>query len=231
MGNHPAVKLEVKALGRKLGAGQKQARGLGGVGVAAIMATARTPRRGRGGILESAEAAHVRGNLDIALVLSMSDGLLRISEAASMRWAHVEPHPGGSARLYLPKRKTDQEGRGSWHYLTVATAAALETIRPADADGKALVFGLTINALRARIAAAARAAGLGNGFSGHSLRVGSCQDLTALGAGMPELIQAGGWASSEMPARYAARESAARGAVARYFENGQRNGYSKQDLG
>ena len=48
----------------------------------------------------------------------------------------------------------------------------------------------------------ARAAGLGEGFSGHSGRVGMAQDLTASGAELPALMVAGRWQSPRMPPRY-----------------------------
>jgi len=42
------------------------------------------------------------------------------------------------------------------------------------------------------------------------------QDLTADGASLPELQQAGRWSSPAMPARYAEHQAAKRGAVARF---------------
>ncbi len=52
-------------------------------------------------------------------------------------------------------------------------------------------------------------------ISGHSLRVGMAQDLVASGADLPAVMQAGRWKSPTMPARYAERLLAGRGAVAR----------------
>ena len=69
-----------------------------------------------------------------------------------------------------------------------------------------------------RIDAAAKAAGLGEGFTGHSGRVGMAQDLAASGVELPELMTAGRWKSSRMPARYTERQAAGRGAVARYYQ-------------
>jgi hypothetical protein len=54
-------------------------------------------------------------------------------------------------------------------------------------------------------------------FSGHSARVGMTQDLAASGAELPAIMQAGRWKSPAMPARYAERALAGRGAVARYY--------------
>ena len=49
--------------------------------------------------------------------------------------------------------------------------------------------------------------------SGHSLRVGSAQELARNGASIAELQQAGGWISKSMPGKYVRHETAARGPV------------------
>jgi hypothetical protein len=87
-------------------------------------------------------------------------------------------------------------------------------------DPEARVIGLSASQIGRRVKAAARAAGLGDGFTGHSGRVGMAQDLAAAGAELPELMTAGRWKSSAMPARYTARQAAGRGAVARYYQEG-----------
>ena len=58
-----------------------------------------------------------------------------------------------------------------------------------------------------RIAAVCREAGLGEGFSGHSPRVGMTQDLTANGAGLVAIMNAGRWKSERMPAHYSTGRS------------------------
>ena len=61
---------------------------------------------------------------------------------------------------------------------------------PEDAgvvDPAAPVFGLSASQIGRRIDAAAKAAGLGEGFTGHSGRVGMAQDLAASGMELPEL--------------------------------------------
>jgi hypothetical protein len=50
--------------------------------------------------------------------------------------------------------------------------------------------------------------------SGHSLRVGAAQDLTAAGFGLPAIQQAGRWKSPAMPARYAEKLLPRQGAMA-----------------
>ena len=64
----------------------------------------------------------------------------------------------------------------------------------------------------------ARETGLGEGFTGHSGRVGMAQDLSASGVELPALMNAGRWKSPKMPARYTERQAAGRGAVARHYQ-------------
>lgn len=152
----------------------------------------------------------------MALASVMRDALLRRSEAAALTWAAVDFRPDGSARVTVTRSKTDAEPRIL--YAGRAAAAALRRIAPADPEPDARVFGMaTGRTVSNRIAAMARAAGLGDGFSGHSPRVGMAQDLTASGASLQALQVAGRWKSVRMPARYSARERAARGAVAKYY--------------
>ena len=66
--------------------------------------------------------------------------------------------------------------------LTEAPARALRDLQPDDADPATPVFGLTGEALANRVRAAARAAGLGDGFTGHSGRIGMARRMVAAGA-------------------------------------------------
>jgi integrase len=51
--------------------------------------------------------------------------------------------------------------------------------------------------------------------SGHSMRVGATQDLSALDIDLAAITQAGGWKSTRMPLRYAEKISVERSAMAR----------------
>ena len=62
-----------------------------------------------------------------------------------------------------------------------------------DAGAGALVFGLSASQIHRRLKAAAQAAGLGDGFSGHSGRVGMATRMTRLGAPMPVVMRQGRW--------------------------------------
>ena len=81
--------------------------------ISAIRATARTPRRGRGGRMENSETAEARARVDVALALTLRDGGLRVSEAAALTWKDVERWADGSGRLTILRSKTDQEGKGA----------------------------------------------------------------------------------------------------------------------
>ena len=58
----------------------------------------------------------------------------------------------------------------------------------------------------------------GEGFTGHSGRVGMGQDMANTGVERPALMTAGRWKSSKMPARYTERQAVGRGAVAKYYQ-------------
>ncbi len=207
-----AVKRAVRAH-RDAGGAVRQSTGITAAAVARIEATAYRPRpRGRG--MESPASAKARAELEIALIRTMRDCLARVSEAAALTWRQIERRPDGSATITFRRPKTDADTTG---YLAPATVAALDTIRR-GADDTAPLFGLSASQIKRRIAAAAQAAGL-EGVSSHGCRIGMAQDLArAKGIEMPAIMQAGGWRSETTVARYTARESAARGAVARFYE-------------
>ena len=164
--------------------------------------------------MESREVSHARGALDVALVSVMRDAMLRRSEAAAIRWSSIEIQLDCSGRLTIERSKTDQSGEGSVAYLSPTTMEALARI-PIKGES---VFGLSASQICRRIQAAAKAAGLGEGFSGHSCRVGMAIDLTRAGTDMTSLMVAGRWQSPRMPARYTRNEVAGRNAVARLYQ-------------
>ena len=210
------VKRTLRGATRKAGREQKQAEGLTAEVLGVIQETARNRRPGRGGRLESAETAESRGNLDIALIRLMRDAMLRVSEAAVLTWRDIESVADGSGRLLIRRSKTDPEGGGAVAFVSVPTMAALKRIRRGALDSDS-VYGLRPNQISRRIKKAAQAVGLGDGFSGHSPRVGMAQDLARAGVELPGLMTAGRWRSPTMPAYYTRNETAAKGAVAQFY--------------
>lgn len=216
------VKKTLAGLVRENAAPQRQARALGLAELAAIKATACAPRTGRqSGRTESPERALERGRADIALCAVLFYAGLRRSEAAALAWGDVEASADGSGLLAVRRGKTDPEAEGRVCYLPRAAMEALAGIRPEGAGPEDPVFGLSGRQIGRRVEAAARAAGLGDGFSGHSGRVGLAAELSRAGASTHEIAAAGGWKSSGMVIRYTRRETARRGAVAKYLEERQ----------
>ena len=225
--DNEGVRKVMAGIARANGRPQRQAKPLTETALAAVKATAKLPRKhqGRARRGESARDAERRGRVDVVLLSVLRDGLLRRSEAAELRWGDLELQEDGSARLHVRGSKTDPEAEGVVLYIGQAATQALQAIMPEDTavvDPAAPVFGLSASQIGRRIDAAAKAAGkaagLGEGFTGHSGRVGMAQDLAASGVELPELMTAGRWKSSRMPARYTERQTAGRGAVARYYQ-------------
>ena len=191
-------------------AAPRQAYALTAEALAVITATACQPRVGRGGWLESAAQARRRGLVDIALCRVLSDAGLRRGEAAALVWDDAARWDDGSGRLRVGRSKTDAEARTV--YLTPASVAALEAMRPAGADGSASLFGLSAPSISRRIRAAAAAAGLGSGFSGHSGQVGMARRMAAAGAPTHEIMAQGRWKTARMGEVYTRAEEARRAA-------------------
>ena len=80
---HEDVRAFLKGIDRE-GPPQHQAAAMMPGVIAAIQATARIPRRGRGGRFETPETAEARARVDVALALTLRDGGLRVSEAAAL---------------------------------------------------------------------------------------------------------------------------------------------------
>ena len=70
------------------------------------------------------------------------------------------------------------------------------------------MFGLSMSQISRRVGSMARAAGLGEGYSGHSGRVGLAIRMTRRGAPLQAVQTHGRWKSPSMPARYTRSEKA-----------------------
>ena len=74
-------------------------------------------------------------------------------------------------------------------------------------------MALDTSSIRRRIKVAAKRAGLNHevvgGLSGHSMRVGAAQDMMVAGCDTLGIMQAGGWRTHSVVARYVENASAA----------------------
>ena len=194
----------------------KQAKPLTAAVFRKIYRVAFRPRRGKGGGMESPEDALHRGQVDVAIIGLMRDTLMRVSEAADAVWGDLDLYPDGSGNILIPRSKTDQEGEGRVKYVSAYTMACLDAIRDGEADSDR-IFGLRANQISSRIKRAALESGCGEGFSGHSPRVGMAIDLARAGMSLNQMMVAGDWASPMMPGYYTRNETARRGPVAEYY--------------
>ena len=166
------------------------------------------------------------GLRDAALFRVMSDALLRIGEAVAIDCEHITTEFDGSGRLLLVRSKTDQEGKGASLFLTARTVETIQQLqqRAGYTEGpliRRMLKGdrmsnsrLTVDGARLAIKASAELVGI-KGVSGHSLRIGTAQELAQRGATLVELQTAGRWTDSQMPAHYTREQAAGKGAVAR----------------
>lgn len=216
--NNETVRSTVQGLARKHRSPRRQASPLTADDLAAILATARLPRRTARG-MESAEVAQRRGAVDAAIAGVLFQAGLRRSEAAALAWGDIQPaSQPGAFLVHVRASKTNRDGsRVDIRLVKNGAAKALAAIRPDDAQPSDRVFGLDGRTIARRLAAAAKAAGLEGDYSGHSGRVGLASELTARGASLQEVMLAGGWQSAAMVARYSAGATAEQGAVAKYL--------------
>ena len=150
-----------------------------------------------------------------------------IAQILGLQVADIAAEADGSGRLTVHRSKTDQEGRGAVLFVGGSIVRRLAAWRDAAGIEDGPLFRrirrgdhveaatITDRAARSIIQARAAEAGIGEGVSGHSLRIGAAQPLAAAGAGLVELQQAGRWDSPSMPGHYARGQLAARRAVAR----------------
>ena len=138
----------------------------------AIRKVAKEQRGGRGGHEERVLNARRRGALDVAMIGLMRDARLRVNEAAALTWGDLERVHGGSGRV----RVADTEYR----VVSADTMKLLSSVRRGAGDNEPLL-GMRPNQIAIRIGSAARQAGLGEGYSGESPRLGMIQDLETLG--------------------------------------------------
>ena len=89
-------------------------------------------------------------------------------------------------------------------YLGPSAVDALLCIQPQEAviDPATSVFGLSPGQISRRIKASTKMAGLGEGCSAHSPRVGTARYLSAAGAELPELMTAGRRDNPTITVRY-----------------------------
>ena len=151
----------------------------------------------------------------LAMISVMRDALLRPAEAANVQWTHIEfDLTDGSGTLLIPYSKTDQAGQQHVAYLTPNSVTRLRQHIPTTRERP---FPWHPDTISRQISRVCSQTGLGDGYSGHSARIGMLLDLIRRGATHAEAQREGRWRTPQMPVYYARNEDARRGAVAKYF--------------
>ena len=167
----------------------------------------------------------IYGDRAASLFSLMSDGMLRIGEAAAVDMDHLDFQAN---TLYIPNSKTDQFARGDHLFVTDRTLELVNVwlerskinsghlFRPINETyNRIRKTGINKDSILRIIKARAKQSGIEGRITGHSFRVGAAQSLTARGATLVELQIAGRWQSADMVAHYARKVAVSQSCVAR----------------
>lgn len=206
------VPLAVRRLHRTAGRAQRQAPALNRPHVERLLDAAGTG---------------LRAVRDRALLAVAYDTLCRRSEIVAFQVSDLCVEADGSGTILVRRSKTDQEGEGSVRFLAPDTVRLLAEwlagaeiadgplFRSVRKGGRAVGEGLDGGTVARVFASLASSAGLDRRPSGHSCRVGAAQDQLAAGLDLADIMQAGGWQSPTMVARYTRNQAARRSASAK----------------
>lgn len=160
---------------------------------------------------------------DLALVLIGRDLLARASELVSLNVEAITWQDNDTALVSMRRHKTEKEARPYligeeaaralrvWLTLSGITAGALWRSVTKGPPGYLKPGALGVRDVGRIVKALA-----GKKYSAHSLRRGMAHDMVAIGLETGVIMQAGGWKSPQMIARYTQDLEAERGAVAQY---------------
>lgn len=208
------VRVALKHIFRTQGRRQKQAKAMNFDVVAQIVASC---------------PSSMIGLRDRALVQVAYDLGCRRSELVALLIEDVITMQNGSGTVLIRKAKSDQEGSGQVRYLSTKTMKALQEWLSSAKLEEGPIFRsvkgrgaprrtMPPRDVSRRFKELARNAGIewetAKLYSGHSTRVGMAQDMAGAGISLPAIMQAGGWKTPAMVARYTERLDAQKGAAA-----------------
>ena len=125
----------------------------------------------------------------------MFDGLLRRGDATELRWSDFRREGEGSVRKLVSRSKTDQKGEGKVLWISPASIFPLSKLAAIRTDDEPddPAFRLSSRQFSRRTAQACEAAGLGDGYSGHSMRIRAAQALAAANISLAAVMENGRW--------------------------------------
>lgn len=121
--DHPMVRNALRANRRRKGAVQRQAAPLRYGG--ALDVNGEVNGLSISALIEAC-SGDMQGLRDAALLSLGYDAGLRVSELTAAAVAHIDPQSDGSGLLAIPRSKTDQEGQGSWAWLSPETMRRIQ---------------------------------------------------------------------------------------------------------
>ncbi len=152
---------------------------------------------------------------DRALVQVAYDILARCSEIPRLTREGIS-RAGDHYKIQVIRSKKSKKGKLQHKFLSASTVVAVEAwcqragisegylFRGVAKSGQVLETPLSDAGVSRALQRVAKAAGLDpRGFSGHSCRVGACQDMSIAGMDIHQIMLAGDWDSPDMPAYYA----------------------------
>jgi len=209
---HQLVVMTLRGIARTRGTQQKQAAAL-------------TQRDSD--VIVSRMGERLKDARDVALMLVGRDLLSRSSELVALQVEDITAATDG-ALVQMRRKKTSNQAttyfvgneaaQALQAWLTRAAISSGAVFRSVNRGGNVSERALSTRDIGRILKALAHAGRLKHRatVSGHSLRVGMCQDLVAADLDIAAIMQAGAWQSSYQVARYSAKISAQRGAVSRY---------------
>jgi integrase len=198
------VRLAKRRLRREKGTAQKQARPMGFETITPVL---------------DAMGDSLPDLRDAALIALAYDTLARASEMVALNVSDIREHAGNHA-AYIARSKTDQEGAGQFRFVAPDTAARVAAwVSAARLEGdNPLFLPLSHAALGERLSTRDISRifkrRVGSSFSAHSTRVGAAVDQLTAKEDTARIMQAGGWKSPVMVARYTMQADAQNSAAA-----------------
>ena len=158
-GDHPTVREFLDDLRRRRAdRSSRKAFVLSDDEITRVLRSLNTPRRTRGGRMETEEQADARAVFDRALLLTMIQAGLRRSEAARLTWKDIRDLSLGHGVISVPSDRPSSMRP----QMPVAKDCmqALMNLRPEDVDGNEHVFGVSDSQITRRLKTMCAAAGI-----------------------------------------------------------------------
>jgi integrase len=154
------------------------------------------------------------GHRDAALLGVGYDALARSSELTLLEVSHIS---ADRTTVLIPRAKNDSTGQGRLVHFSprsiellsrwlakskVRVGPLFQGLHTGNVSGRALATSSIRRLVKQAAKRAELEAEVVSGLSGHSMRIGAAQDMMVAGLDHIAIMQAGGWTSVDVVARY-----------------------------